>query len=369
MIHLSPKDLHIVPIEESETIPSSWYTKQEIHDFEEEFLFRRTWQYIGHASQLCHPGDHVIGTAGNNPIIVVRNQEDNLRAFYNVCRHRAGPLALQNGCSSMLQCKYHGWTYTLDGLLRGTPRFQRTDLFDAKDFGLVPVQHAQWNNLVFVSLETPTETLDSFFNEVSSRLGEQHFDSLKFSQRVVYEVGCNWKVYVDNYLEGYHLPYVHPELCDLLVVQQYRTETFEHSSLQTSPLTSEKNLYSTKGGTAFYFHLFPNLMLNILPGRLQVNVVLPTSRCTCKVIFDYYYEDISSPPARQRIANDVSYSDKVQQEDIQICEHVQRGLASEAYDTGRFSPEMEVAVYHFQKMLKRAFANGIKQNSDTHTRA
>ena len=201
---------------------------------------------------------------------------------------------------------------------------------------------------------TPAE----MFSAIGKRIAPHRLGTKLFAEHVEYDVRCNWKVYVDNYLEGYHLPFVHPELCNLLDYQQYVTETFDQYSLQFSPFTGKDNVYTGGQGEAFYYFIFPNFMLNILPGRLQTNIVLPVSHDRCKVLFDYYYDDAASPAAKKLIRDDLDYSDKVQKEDIEICELVQRGLESRAYDKGRFSVEMEQGVYHFQCLLKQAYGNG-----------
>jgi choline monooxygenase len=260
------------------------------------------------------------------------------------------------GRTSVLQCKYHGWTYLLDGSLRGVPKFDRAELFDRKDYGLVPIDVSTWQGLLFVSLADDPGPLANVLDGITERIAPIQLDALRFVQRDTYEVACNWKVYVDNYLEGYHVPLVHPELCDVLSVRDYVTETYAHYSLQHSPLkaSASDSPYETDGA-AFYYFVFPNIMLNILPGRLQMNAVIPLAPGRTRVMFDYFYGTTDTIEAQQRVERDVAFSDRVQQEDIEICEHVQRGLRSKAYDRGRFSVEMEEGVYHFQRLLKRAY--------------
>lgn len=357
---MRPEDLAIQPLERADTIPARWYTDPEFHELDKESIFSASWQQIGHISKLQNSGDQFIATVAGNPILAVRGQDNALRVFYNVCRHRGGPLAMEDCSSKVLQCKYHGWTYLLDGSLRGTPKFDRTELFDRKDYGLVPVPFETWEGLIFVNLTGEGPSLHSILNGIQQQIAPISLASRKFARRVVYPVNANWKVYVDNYLEGYHLPYVHPELCNLLDYQNYVTETFQYYSVQHSPIKPNENLYGSGGGPAFYFFVWPNFMLNILPGRLQTNVVVPLTHNTCKVIFDYYYDDVTSARAKDLIEADLQYSDKVQKEDAEICEHVQRGLQSRAYNKGRFSPEMENGVYHFQSLLKQAYRTAIK---------
>lgn len=354
-------ELIIHPIERAETLSSSLYYGDTIHQLEKEHIFSRSWQYVGHTSQLKNPGDQIIGTVADSPVFIVKGDDNKLRAFYNVCRHRGGPLATENCNSKVIQCKYHGWTYLLDGSLRGTPRFNRVDLFDKKDFGLFPVFLDVWEGLLFVSLTKQEHPVSHYFKGITERIAPESLSSKQFAKRVVYNIKCNWKAYVDNFLEGYHVPYVHPELCDLLDLQEYATETSEWYSLQYSPLKENDTGYGS--GNAFYYFAYPNFMLNIMPGRLQTNLVLPASHNTCTVIFDFYYNDIESEAAKKQMNDDLGYSDNVQQEDIEICELVQHGLESRAYTKGRFSPETELGVYHFQSLLKKMYSRAI-QNKD-----
>jgi choline monooxygenase len=258
----------------------------------------------------------------------------------------------------MLQCKYHGWTYTLEGSLRGVPRFGKSDLFDKKDYGLVPLTLEEWHGLLFVRSDKCTLPLSAQLDGVFG--GQTDLSSLKFYRKMEYTIRCNWKVYVDNYLEGYHVPLVHPSLNSILDYQAYRTSVREFSSLQQSPLSETDHSYGIQsGGQAFYFFIFPNFMLNVLPGRLQTNLVLPISHQETRVVFEYYYQDISDD-VRDRIEEDIRCSDEIQKEDVMICEHVQRGLSSVGYDQGRFSPEMELGVYHFQSLLKKVLGKSVK---------
>lgn len=352
---ITEDDLKILPLERSETIPSNWYIDPLFYRLDKEAIFSKTWQGIGHVSRVQNLGDQFIASVADNPLLVVRDNDNILRAFYNVCRHRGGPIALEDGNTKMLQCKYHGWTYRLDGSLRGTPKFDRVELFDRNEYGLIPVNLAQWEGLVFVNLADNSMPLQTLLKGIAERIAPFSLNSKKFYRRINYEVHSNWKVYVDNYLEGYHLPYVHPELCKFLDYQKYITETFEYFSLQHSPIQNRGNLDGSGENFAYYFFIWPNFMLNILPGRLQTNLVIPTAHNRTTVIFDYYYDDNTSEKSLEMIEEDIHSGDKIQQEDAEICEHVQKGLESQAYTKGRFSVECENGVYHFQSLLKQAY--------------
>lgn len=370
------EDLQQKPLERAETIPSYWYFAQDVHKLEQEILFSRTWQYVGSAEQCSSIGSFITAEVAGNPIIVIRGKDNILRAFYNVCRHRGGPLCTQeSGNTNMLQCQYHGWTYTLEGMLRGVPHFKYVELFDKKDFGLHELSLSQWQGLLFVNCadsprsndveesiqQTPTPeqalfNLDDLIAGIAERIAPISLDTMQFAERVVYHEGCNWKVYVDNYLEGYHIPIVHPELNKILDYRNYTTELLTLSSLQTSTLTGDNIYGSSPDDRAWYYWLFPNMMLNILPDRLQVNIVIPTSPTTCDVIFDYYYNDVDSPSIQQLRESDKTYSNMIQEEDSAICRHVQKGLQSKAYHKGRFSVRFESGVHHFQSLLRSVFA-------------
>lgn len=356
--HFDEEELRQEPIERASTIPASWYTSPDILQLEREVLFSDFWQLAAHDSQIPEAGDVHHFEAAGNPLMLLRDAGDKVRAFYNVCRHRGGPVDVKKGTSSVLQCRYHGWTYKLDGSLRGVPQFNRVDLFDKKDFGLVPVERQAWQGLHFVRLNEggpDKPDLENLLDGISNRIAPITLDDYKYCESRCYTVNCNWKVYVDNFLEGYHIPIVHPELAKLLDYRDYVTENARWHTLQHSPFREGENLYRSKDGQAWYYFVFPNIMLNILPNRLQTNVVRPLSAETTEVDFHYFYTDLESPDMQEMIAEDIAYSDKIQQEDIEICELVQRGLGSRAYHKGRFSVQREQGVYHFQSLIKEMF--------------
>ena len=331
-------------------LPAPFYTHPGALAGENRRVFARSWQLVAHAAELAQPGDHVVAEIAGVPIIAVRGEDNVLRAFHNVCRHRAGPLATCNGRGARnLICRYHGWTYGLDGHLRGAPEMRDAEDFSTDGVRLPAVRVDEWQGLVFVALEN-VPPLEQVLAGIAERLGMRRLDAFEFRQRTNYEVACNWKVYVDNFLEGYHLPIVHPGLNRLLDYRSYVTETSEWHSLQWSPLESADNFYGD--GDALYYFVYPNTMLNILPERLQTNRVIPLGPDRCRVVFDYFYPP-DSDGAKQ--AQDFDFSDEVQHEDIAICEAVQRGLASGSYHAGRLNPTRETGVLHFHELLRRAW--------------
>jgi choline monooxygenase len=344
------------PIARARTVPASWCVEARFHDLDREAVIGPSWQHVGSAEVLRTAGSLVARVAGG-PVIVTGGAGP-LRAFHNVCRHRGGPLAPKAGAGGVLQCRYHGWTYRADGTLLGTPHFDEREALDPAQLELPPVAVEAWEGHVFVSVRPstrPPPPLAARLAPLAARLGRPALGALRFARRVEYEVRCDWKLYVDNYLEGYHVPHVHPELMQQYDLRRYRTELFDGWSLQVGPLSDEPNVYTTGGGEALYAFLFPNFMLNVLPGRLQTNLVIPEAPGRCRVVFEYHYADVESDAARGRIEADVSFSDLVQRQDVEICERVQEGLASGSYHQGRFCAATETGVHHFQELLKAAY--------------
>lgn len=345
-------------LEAAFTLSSKEYTSDEVFQAEQTMLFNRSWLWLGLSSELKSSGDYLSAKIGRDPIIVVK-EGDKLYGFYNVCKHRGGPLVKnKKRCGSLKYnafiCQYHGWTYRLNGQLRGVPAFDRAKLFDKEDFGLMPIEVKVQNGCIFVRKEENhlQENLQNFIGGIKKRMDGLDLSGFHFHQRVSYPIQCNWKVYVDNYLEGYHIPIVHPELAKLIDYKKYRTELLGWYSLQHAPFRPGGNVYQDEGGEAWYWYIFPNLMLNILPNRMQVNVIEPVNASSCIVHFDYYYTNLKEALESGLVKDDLAYSEEIQQEDIEICEEVQKGLLSPAYDRGRFSPDREEGVWHFQELYK-----------------
>ncbi len=324
--------------------------------FEYENVFACSWQLFGHSGDLRNSGDHIVGEVAGKPIIAVRQADGTLKAFYNVCRHRAGPLATCNGkAAKALHCQYHGWTYQLDGRLRAATEMQTACEFDVTNIQLTPVHVREWQGLVFVALSPNVTSFDQIFAGIVERIKPIDIAQMTFYNRVVYDIACNWKVYIDNFLEGYHLPFVHPGLSKVLDYRVYDTELFDWYSLQFSPLRNNEGLYGD--GNAYYYFVYPNIMLNILPGRLQTNRIIPNGHDRCFVEFDHYYTNDAQ--TQSRIHNEQQFAHEIQQEDIMICEHVQKGLMSGAYEAGRLNPKRESGVWHFQNLLRKVYANAV----------
>jgi choline monooxygenase len=355
----------------AQTLASRFYTDPALLETEKAKVFLRTWQLVGTLAQSCgetggiprtiaDPETFFTADLAGEPIVVVRDKEGMLRAFSNVCRHRAGPIAQGSGCKNALRCGYHGWTYALDGRLIGTPDVEGVEFFDRSTMGMVPIRLETWEQFIFVNFDPNAEPLSAFLGEIPRQARGFQFAGLQLAERRDYVIQCNWKVYVDNYLEGYHIPIAHPGLMREIDYAQYRTETFRYYSQQFAPIRGmrpedkDERIYAsgTDVREALYFWVFPNLMLNIYPDNVSTNLIVPLSQEKTLTIFEWFVHDTTSEKARERIRKAVAFSDEVQQEDIGLCESVQRGLRSSTYDRGRYSVKRENGVHHFHLLLR-----------------
>jgi len=337
------------------TLPSAYYFDPNVLDDENRNVFGRSWQLAGRADQVREPGQFFTTTIANEPLLIVRGADGELRALSNVCRHRAGPVAKGEGKRPVLQCGYHGWTYGLDGRLLQTPEMAGIECFDRADFSLPQFRVEIWNELVFVNLDRAAAPLPDFLGDLINRLAPRNYDGYKLAARKEWSLDCNWKVYVDNYLEGYHIPIVHPGLFRELDYQNYRTETRTNYSIQHAPLKRPERIrVENPGEDIDYFWIWPNLMLNVYPDNFSTNLIVPLGPTRTLTLFDWYFRDPDAPGVRERIDETIAFSDEIQLEDIDICEAVQRGLRSTTYDNGRYSPSRENGVHHFHGLYTAA---------------
>ena len=358
------------PLAEASTIPSAWYLDRRILDLERRTVFARSWQIAGRVDQVRSPGQYVsCELPAGEPVVVVRGRDDVLRGFYNVCRHHAAAVVNEpEGQAASLRCPYHGWTYALDGQLMGTPDFAGVCTFDRSANGLVPIETAVWKKWIFVRLEQGGPSLEACLrSHPVSRMEAAGLDGLCWMERRQYTVECNWKVFVDNYLDGgYHVPHVHKGLDSVLDYSTYSIENGERVCLQSSPIVSalEKDSVEPRTGSvrtgaqAFYLWIYPNLMINAYGGAMDTNIVIPRAIDRTDVIFDYYFSDMSDQ-ARQRNLASIAVSEQIQDEDVGICASVQRGLGSRAYTAGRLSVRREAGEHLFHRLLHADLKDGL----------
>jgi choline monooxygenase len=351
-----------LPLERAHTIPSPWYFDPELYELERHTVFAG-WQAVGRLDQLRGPGSYLTAEVAGEPVAVLRDGDGTLRAFHNVCRHRAAPVLTEPcGTATRLRCRYHGWTYDLTGRLRGVPEFEGVADFRREDHGLVPLAVDSFGPMVWVHPGTPAQSLADFLDPMPLRLIQDlGVEGLRWHARREYDLACNWKVYVDNFLDGgYHVNSVHPGLAGVLDYSRYRTDLYAHANVQVSPLKpAEGGAVEGAvrvGENAYYWWVFPNFMLNLYAGVMDTNIVQPLGPDRCRVVFDLYFAE-GTPP--EFIGPSIAVTDQVQQEDVGICEDVQRGLRSRSFSTGRFSVRRENGGYHFHQLLARRLQQGV----------
>jgi len=355
-------------LEEASTIPAPWYTDQSLYNLELQTVLANSWQLAGRVDQVREPGQYVTSDIAGEPIVIVRGTDGVLRGFFNACRHHAAAVMTEpEGKANHLRCPYHGWTYSLSGELKGTPDFSGVCNFDRAANGLLPVQTGVWENWVFVRVghdasgasaanEQPTDNLVSFLGaDLIDQIRPLGIEKLQWMERRHYQFDCNWKVFVDNYLDGgYHVPYLHKGLDSVLDYSNYTIENGGRFCLQSSPIVSDGAEPETgavrKGDRALYYWIYPNFMINLYDGVMDTNLVIPLSVDTTEVIFDFYFPDVSEA-AQERNRASIEVGQRIQDEDVSICRSVQRGLNSRAYNAGRLSVRREAGEHLFHRLL------------------
>jgi choline monooxygenase len=338
------------------TLPSHLYTEAAALAAEKEKIFARSWQVVGHHDKAANAGDYFTTELIGEPLLIVRGSDGKLRGFYNVCRHRAGPPAEGCGSRKLFRCGYHGWTYDLQGALISATEMEGVEGFRAEDFALMPVRVEEWFHFIFVNLDRDARPLPESLSELPRQAEKFSFSGMKRFERRIYEMECNWKTYVDNYLEGYHLPSVHPGLNRELDYNAYVIEPYAGHVRPFSPIrgaqpgdmTPRRYPEAREDLAADYFWIFPNWMLNCYPDNISLNIVLPLAPERSVAIFEWYLPEEQHGSAAARAS--VEFSDQIQIEDVGICERVQKNLRSRSYSRGRFSVKQEKGVHAFHRM-------------------
>jgi choline monooxygenase len=341
------------------TPDAEFYLGVERFQRERRTLIPGSWQLVAHREQLAGPGDYVATELGSEPVVLVRNA-GGLAGFFNVCRHRAGPVATGCGRARRLVCRYHGWSYGLDGVLERAPEMQGVRGFDPAAVRLAPLAVAEWGPLVFANADAGARPFEEVFADVRARCARQHLDGMRFVMTETFHVRANWKVYVDNYLEGYHIPAVHPGLNREIDYRSYDTEIGSNYAAQVGRVNAaagtgagRRFIARTPDEEAIYVWVFPNLMLNIYQGILQTNVVSPRGVADTEVRFDWFaLERPADAAGEERFRDLVAFAGEIQAEDAGICEAVARNIASRAYLPGRYSALREAGVHRFHALMR-----------------
>ena len=324
------------------TLPASMYVDPEVYERERIDVFARQWQLAGFRAHLRRPGDFVRHEFAGWAVVVVVQDDGTLRAFHNVCRHRAGPIVVDDhGNASSFVCRYHGWAYTLDGVLKSARDFGE----DVGEYPLFDVRVDEWRGLVFVNIDTDPRPLADDHGAFFAEAQAQPIEEFSYSHALHHEVAANWKVYTDNYGEGYHIPLVHPELNRELVAKEYRVDVGDHFCRHSAPARAGAV------NTGAWLWRYPNLALNVYPGGMNVERFVPVDATRTRILYDYFFRDLE---AREENAAVERMGCEVLDEDRAICEAVQRNLAAGVYTTGILSPRHENGVAAFHRWLEES---------------
>ena len=330
-------------IRKARTLSSEFYIDERFFEISREKIFARTWQFLGTADEVdnLRPTNILEGFL-NEPVLLVRNN-DSIKCISNVCTHR-GKILIEEPCrGSLLRCPYHGRRFSLDGKFLSMPEFEDAIDFPGPEDDLKSIEFARYSDFLFASLD-PVCEFEAFLDGGPSPEELRKQSSLRLSSSREYELNAHWALYCENYLEGFHIPYVHHSLNSALDYGKYTTETFRYSSVQTG--------YDPKGSIAGrYWFIFPNLMFNFYSWGVSVNVVKPVSPGRTKVAFLTYVTDESK--VGKGAGADLH---RVEMEDEAVVESVQKGIRSRFYDRGRYSPSREQGTHHFHRLIAEFMA-------------
>ncbi len=357
---MNSKPLQIDPDISRASTPPSWvYTDPDVYASARERIFARGWHFIGDAGVARVPGQvhpfTLLEGCLDEPLLLVRDREDRLHCVSNVCTHRGMMVCEQGGVENHLRCRYHGRRFQLDGRFVSMPEFDGVADFPSPSDDLPRMQLAQWGPFLFASLD-PAFTFDEWIISMRDRVGWLPIDECKLdaSRSRDYLVACNWALYCENYLEGFHIPFVHAGLADAIDYDAYRTELFRYASLQLGVGRGDNSVLRPtrehpdhgQAIAGYYFWLFPNLMFNVYPWGISVNVVKPLGVDRTRVSFLTYVWDSTKLESGAG-----AQLDRVEREDESIVEAVQKGVRSRLYDRGRYSPSREKGTHHFHRLL------------------
>lgn len=357
---MPPIDFEIDPdIRKAWTPPARFYRDAALFETAKQLVFAPSWQWIGDTDLVKVPGQvhpfTLLEGCLDEPLLLTRDVDDGLHLMSNVCTHRGNLVCEAGGIERFLRCRYHGRRFGLDGKFQHMPEFEECEGFPSPQDDLPAVQLANWGPLLFASLR-PASSFEEAFAPMLERLAWlplQEFVHAPERQRE-YLVKGHWALYVDNYLEGFHIPFIHNALASTLDYGNYTTELFRYGNLQLGVASSGEFSFSLPSASpdhgrdiaAYYFWFFPNLMFNFYPWGLSINVVRPLTPELTKVTFIPYVWDAS------KIGGGAgSQLDRVEREDEAVVELVQKGINSSLYDRGRYSPTRETGTHHFHRLL------------------
>ena len=330
-------------------LPARWYADPEIYEAERRHIFARHWLWIGREAEVAEPGQYVTAAPAGFPLFVRRAEDGTLHAFHNVCRHRASRLLTEpSGHCHAIECPYHGWRYRSDGALDHVPLFGEAPDFPKDELSLFPVAVALWRGLLFVCLDPAAPPLVEWLGPIADIVEQTAPAQADFERELVFLVDCNWKTYVDNYQEGYHIPPLHPGLHRDLDWKGYRVINFEGGSLHEAP---------PKGGSTHpgsFGWRFPHFAFNSYPDGLSFMRMEPAGPRQTRLVYNYWRPESVSLEDFQAT---VDYGVLTSEEDQWIVPLIQENLEAGVYEAGPLSPRHENGLLHFHEMVREALGS------------
>ena len=344
-------------VTEGNTLPATVYTDESVLEREQERIFQNSWQYVGSANAVTEPGEYFTASVAGRGLFVIRGDDGDLRAFYNVCPHRGSRMLAGSGQTNRIMCPYHNWTFETDGSFATAPAaFSNTvrnpELADCDVEGpggecdsLEEIHVQTLGAFVFVNFGEEPVPFDDFVGEIPAALAAKDLGAVEHDRRLRRDLDCNWKVMVSNYLECDHCHSNHPDFVNAVNMEEYTVELEEYYSVQYGPLEEDGEVV---GETRFYF-LWPNTTINIYQsgGGVAAYRIEPTGTGTTELVADYYFPE-DQPTAKRDEIVDTSLT--LQKEDFELVERQHDGLSSGAIVQGRFGPN-EHAVHHFHQLV------------------
>jgi carnitine monooxygenase subunit len=359
------------------SLRSEAYTDPAWFNIEQKEILSKSWQWVCHAAKVRAPGTYTTTQIAGNPVAIIRDERGVLRAFYNVCQHRAHPVLVGEGSVHRIVCPYHAWRYRLDGQLAGAPHTEDLKDFSTNAIRLSAVRVEEFCGFIFVSLDPGSPSLRELSGSLESEIRHwaPDIDQLTFGRRLTYEIKSNWKNVVDNFLECYHCPVAHKDFCTLVDMKTYKVTTYGiYSSHMADAGQTENSAYDTstaKVRTHAVWWLWPNTCLMRYPGRSSMIVlhIIPVAADRTLETYDFFLETPEPDDGEKKA---IHYLDTVlQAEDIALVENVQRGMSTPAFIQGRIvhdpqgSGKSEHALHHFHGLVLEAYERASRAGSQS----
>jgi choline monooxygenase len=326
-----------------------YYVDADIFEAERQSIFRRHWQMLGPVSRLAQPGAYLAIDVAGWKLFALRGQDGGLRGFHNVCRHRGARLLPEGtGKCPLLRCPYHQWIYDQTGALRQAPSFGNDPGFHLEDWPLEKAQLAEWRGLLFIAIDAERSLIDQL-GDLPEETAEAPIETYTAVEQHRFTMRSNWKTYTDNFVEGYHIPGIHPGFMRVIDFTHFETVARRGLVRMTSP-QRDGSIYGGK-----WLWMWPNWTLSIFPGGMNTSRINPTSVASTDLTYDFYFSDISAENEASR-RNTIETNCGIVREDFGICEHTQDNYASGGYTPGPLSPRHEQSVAYFQGLVRSAVA-------------